>query len=416
MWKTRKRVRELETKLARANEFINDVLTWKAGIKAEGEASGTNPYTDRARLVSELVNKYKGYSATGCQLVQRIVDTRAAFTMSGGLRAKKTGEGGGPELDFITRLIGSSGLDGQFGQQLAIEKELEGQVLLALDYRPAHDTVSVRFVSWNDTHYEVDYEDDSYTDIRSISWEAEDGRRAYLPLENSVFIKFNSRIHSREGVPTLSGLLQEAEDIDRALRDWRRINRLFASPTPCFRTRTIEEAYDLFDRVLRPGIDWKIGSVFCGPAEYSLVGMSGEGIDSIRGEIETKVKVLAGGSGVPVQFLGFPEFMSNRATADNTMEPVAMVSMSEQRSWLGGFAELFEKAISLRNDASPSSTPLRQGLVAPAIDFITKAEIDRLTGLYLPAFQSGAISRDELLGLLPHVRERAAKNREEESE
>jgi len=198
--------------------------------------------------------------------------------------------------------------------------------------------------------------------------------------------------------------LPEAEDIDLALRDWRKINRFFASPTPYFKTRDLLEAKDLYERLLAPGVDWKIGKVFAGPADFSLVSMSGEGADSLQREIETKIKILAGGAGVPVQFLGFPEFMSNRATAENTMEPVALVSISEQRSWLAGFQELFDKAVILRNRMAPAGAPpLTPGQVEPVIRFITQAQIDRLRELYLPLWQSGAIPLDTLLKLLPDV-------------
>jgi len=252
--------------------------------------------------------------------------------------------------------------------------------------------------------YEVRYADETYTEIKAITYETDDNVTVSVPPDRSVFIKFNARIHSREGVPTLSGLLQEAEDIDYALRDWRRINRYFASPTPYFKTQDIQEAKDLYDRLLAPGVDWKIGKVFAGPAEFSLVGMSDHGFDSIQREIETKVKMLAGGAGVPVQFLGFPEFMSNRATAENTMEPVALVSVSEQRSWLGGFTELFDKAIELRNRMAPAGAEkLSTGKVAPSMQFVTKAQIDRLRELYFPLWKSDAISLETLLKLLPDV-------------
>ena len=396
--KRKNRTAQLEVKLARAQEFITDVLAFRVGEKATGVETSANPYQSRERLVAELVRKYKGYARAGNQLIQRIVDTRAAFTMAGGLSARRTGDGGRAELEFIRGLIRDHQLDGQFGQQLAVEKELEGQVLLALDCPPGSDAVRARFISWNDSHYEVRYADDSYTEIEAIEWDTDRGRARVSP-EQAVFIKFNSRIHSREGVPTLSGLLPEAEDIDLALRDWRKLNRYFASPTPYFKTRDIQEAKDLYDRLLAPGLDWRIGKVFVGPAEFSLVGMTDGGYDSIQREIETKVKILAGGAGVPVQFLGFPEFMSNRATADNSMEPVALVSIAEQRSWLGGFAELFDKAIALVN--RERGTDLSPGLVAPVMRFVTRAQLDSLRDLYLPLWQSGAIPLDTLLRLLP---------------
>jgi hypothetical protein len=323
--------------------------------------------------------------------------------MASGLSARPLAPtDGAAELEFVRRLIRQNQLDGQFGQQLAVEKELEGQVLLTLDYRPADDTLLIRFISWNDTHYEVSYSDETYTEIKAITYENDDGRTVRVPTERAVFIKFNARIHSREGVPALSGLLPEAEDIDLALRDWRKINRFFASPTPYFKTADIQEAKDLYDRLLAPGVDWKIGKVFCGPAEFSLVGMNDSGFESIQREIETKVKILAGGAGVPVQFLGFPEFMSNRATAENTMEPVALISVSEQRSWLGGFSELFDKAVRVRNELAPAGHPrLEPGRVAPVMRFVTRDKLEQLRDLYLPLWQSGAIPLETLLKLLP---------------
>ncbi|MFO8056111.1 MAG: hypothetical protein R6V10_02295 [bacterium] len=407
----KKRIKELEVKLARTEEYVTDILTYKAGEKARAVPASANPYRSREALVAELVNKYKGYAKAGNQLIQRIVDTRAAFAMANGLSARPAQPGHEPpELDFINRTIAGNQLDGQFGQQLAVEKELEGQVLLVLDYLPDEDNVRVRFISWNDTHYRVAYADHTYTDIESISYENDHGNTVNIPPDQAVFIKFNARIHSREGVPTLSGLLQEAEDIDYALRNWRTINRYFASPTPYFKTADIQQAKDLYDRLLAPGVDWKIGKVFAGPAEFSLVGMEGTGSDSIKQEIETKIKVLAGGAGVPVQFLGFPEFMSNRATAENTMEPVALVSISEQRSWLGGFAELFDKAIKQKNSAAPRGTaPLQTGRVAPCMRFITRAQVQRLKELYLPLYQAGAITLDTMLKLLPDVEEQPSR-------
>src|SRR3989304_3813022 len=79
----------LELKLARSNEFITDILTWRAGEKLLDATNGPNPYDTREKLISELVRKYKGFAKWGNQLVQRIVDTRAAFALGRGIKAKK---------------------------------------------------------------------------------------------------------------------------------------------------------------------------------------------------------------------------------------------------------------------------------------------------------------------------------------
>jgi len=402
----KKRIEELEIKLAKSQEYITDVLTFQAGEKALSASASPNPYDTREKLIEELVKKYKGYARFGNQLIQRIVDTRAAFAMAGGLKASaRDRQAYSRELALIQDMIHLNELDGQFGQSLAVEKELEGQVFLILEWDAEAENVRLRFLSWNDTRYEVDYDDELYSRILRIRYRRPgDRQELVIPAERAVLIKFNARIHSREGIPTLSGLLVEAEDIDKALRDWRQINRYFASPTPYFRTEDMQEAKDLYDRLLSPGVNWKIGKFFAGPAEFSLVGMDNAGVDSIRQEIETKIKILAGGSGVPVQFLGFPEFMSNRATAENTMEPVALVSIAEQRSWIGGFQDLFDKAIRLGSlHLAAGESAFRPGGVEPKMKFTTQAQLDRLTSLYLPLYQQGAISLKTLLGLLPDI-------------
>ncbi|OGP58268.1 MAG: hypothetical protein A2V67_20525 [Deltaproteobacteria bacterium RBG_13_61_14] len=402
-----KRIEELEVKLAKSQEYITDILTFSAGEKALSASASPNPYDNREKLIDELVKKYKGYARYGNQLIQRLVDTRAALAMAGGLKAvARDPSAFSRELALIQEMVRLNELDGQFGQSLAVEKELEGQVLLILEWDAEAGNVRLRFLSWNDTRYEVDYDDELYSRILRIRYRrpGNDRQEVVIPAERAVLIKFNARIHSREGIPTLSGLLVEAEDIDKALRDWRQINRYFASPTPYFRTEDLQEAKDLYDRLLSPGVNWKIGKVFAGPAEFSLVGMDSAGVESIRQEIETKVKILAGGAGVPVQFLGFPEFMSNRATAENTMEPVALVSIAEQRSWIGGFKDLFDKAVRLRNlNLASDKAPFQAGGVEPRMKFITQAQVDRLSALYLPLWEKGAISLKTLLSLLPDI-------------
>ena len=404
----RKRVEELELSLRKSQEYITDILTYRAGEKTTNFSAALNPYDTREKLVSELVRKYKGLAGSGSQLVQRIVDTRAAFTMAGGLKVVARDPGHSGELSFIRDLVELSELDGQFGQQLAVEKELEGQVLLVIDWDPEIENIRIKFLSWNDTHYEVQYQNSFYSKIDKIAYTGRDENgeedEIEIPSSQAVFIKFNARINSREGVPTLSGLLQEVDDIDHALRDWRKLNQYFASLTPYFKTSDMQEAKELYDQLLSPGINWRIGKVFAGPAEFSLVEMNGSGAESIRREIETKIKIVAGGAGVPVQFLGFPEFMSNRATADNMMEPVALISGSEQRSWQKGFKELFDKAIALRNEmVSPLEKQLEPGVIDPKMKFITQAQVERLIQLYYPLWQSGGINLKTLLGLLPDI-------------
>lgn len=403
----KKELEELKREHRKAQEFITDILSYKAGEKVLDDGVGPNPYRSREKLVSALTEKYKGYARWGNQLVQRIVDTRAAFALGRGVKAVPAApEDGTAELEFLKSFISYNRLDGDFAQQLGVQKELEGQVLLKLS--PVFDgaripMTAVSVISWNDTHYEVVYSDFTCREIERVKWRDKvTGITIRLEPDELVFMKFNAPANSPEGVPTLSGLLVECEDIDRALRDWRTINRFFASPTPYFKTEDMAQAKDLYEQLSDPSLDWRVGKVFTGPADFSLVGMTDSGAQSLKLEIETKLKILAGGAGVPVQFLGFPEFMSNRATAENTMEPVEAVALQERQVWKAGLRELFDKAVRMRNEFAPATeAPLKEGAVLPEIPFATQSRIERLAKLYLPAFQAGAIDHKTFLSLLP---------------
>lgn len=402
-----KELNELKREHRKAQEFISDILSYKSGEKVLDDGVGPNPYRSREKLISALTEKYKGYARWGNQLVQRIVDTRAAFALGKGVKALPVdNDSAEAELEFVKSFISYNRLDGDFAQQLGVQKELEGQVLLKLSpvFNGAEVSMTaVSVISWNDTHYEVVYSDFTCREIERVKWRDNvTGVTIWLDPDELVFMKFNAPANSPEGVPTLSGLLVECEDIDRSLRDWRTINRLFASPTPYFKTEDMAQAKDLYEQLSDPTLDWRIGKVFTGPADFFLVGMTDSGAESLRLEIETKLKILAGGAGVPVQFLGFPEFMSNRATAENTMEPVEAVAIQERQVWKAGFRELFDKAIRMRNEFAPATAvPLREGVVIPQIPFATHARIERLAKLYLPAFAAGAIDHKTFLSLLP---------------
>ena len=72
--KWKQRSGELELSLRKAQEYITDILTYRAGEKAQAISANANPYDSREKLVSELVRKYKGYAKFGSQLIQAPTD------------------------------------------------------------------------------------------------------------------------------------------------------------------------------------------------------------------------------------------------------------------------------------------------------------------------------------------------------
>ena len=84
---------------------------------------------------------------------------------------------------------------------------------------------------------------------------------------------------------------------------------------------------------------------------YDLVGWKGEGFTTIKEESQALVKTISGTTGVPVHFLGYPELLSNRDTADNLIQFLELTTSKERRTWIGAYEELFQKAMVLYSAA-----------------------------------------------------------------
>ncbi len=364
---------------------------------------GGNPYTNKSALVQALIRKYHGYDTLGNALVRRIVNTHAAFVWGRGLSLIKT-EQAEREFEYLSAVMKFNDLAGHLGIQLGIEAGIEGQVLALLEWDRENGLPRIKFLSWLDTHYKPHYRDNDYTRFEGVTYQDADGISREIPAQNCVLLKFNCRLNDPEGNPLLAGLLPLCDDIEEALYQIRLHNRLFASITPHMKVKDMAEAKEVYQLMMNT-YKWRHGKLLVSPSDYSLVGPQGTAtIDCIRGEIETKIKILSGGTGIPVQFLGFPEFMSNRATAQNTMEPVSVVSRSEQNIWVQGLSELFNKALTMKNKYSPpGSIALKTGRVAPRFAWVTQGDLDNISNLYYPMVKDGMLSLRTLLGMLDQV-------------
>ncbi len=318
------------------NDALIDALTFQQIV------ARPNRFSTKRPMVAAVAEKYRGTADRGNQVVQRIVNLRAAFVLTEGVGI----EGAGAEADFLAALLDHNDLNESLAVELVKETEIEGQALVRLVWNPAVKNVEIKFVSWLQTDYRVVPDPGDFTRIQSISFD--DGARLIkIDPAEAVFIKFNTRINSYEGYPAVGAVLRECEDVDAALSDWRRINGLFAKMTPYFRVPDERAATLINERIAKSG--WRLGTAFASSAEFSLVGPSVAPAEMIEQEIATKMKIIAGATGVGIHHLGFADVMSNRSTAESLQQPVELASRGDQTRWRRFYEELFAKAIRLRN-------------------------------------------------------------------
>ena len=117
--------------------------------------------------------------------------------------------------------------------------------------------------------------------------------------------------------------------------------------------------------------------------------------------IEIGLKVVAGATGIGIHFLGFPNVLSNRATAESLGEPIEIAARTDMLQWMSFFEGLFNKAILLANEHRDQK--LRTGLVKPKMQPITDRQWTIIEKVFLPATKDGLISRRQFVEQVPGI-------------
>lgn len=399
-WRDRKaRESELKGQLLQLQATVTDILQ----AQMELRNPKVNPYPTYGEQVAEISSKYDGRSERGGGgILANIIDVRAAFISGQGIKAiAKEGMNAERELEWLKSFMAENDLEDEVPQDLAREAEIEGKILLRLIVDQATRTVQLRWIPWSQHGYTITTADEDYASYTQAQYRLnKTGREITLRPEEFVYARLGGRCHRANETPPKAGrVLRAVEALDKALIDWREINHLFAAPTPHFKVKDWSEAQSLFKELQR--IVWKIGQFICTTADFTLVGPSSEGVNSLSDEITCLAKLISGATGVPVHFLGLPDLMSNRATADNLMEMLWASTSRERKIWIGTWEEVFQKALALANEHLQGG--FNPNAITAAIPEMSASKMKELAEVWLPIRQAGEISRETFLAHIPEL-------------
>ncbi len=391
-----------------------------------------NPYPSYVQQVEELNKKFKGIADWGNQITQTITNVRSATVIGDGIvvsdsdadeeisvqqkQNQQDQQGSGPkkmpkaskELEFIRQFIEDNNLDDETTQQWVIEAFLEGKALITLhsvplephEKRPGQNSkILATFLPWTTSRYEVETDPNNYSIVTGAHYFV-NGKKVPLAADKFVYRKFTGRINEvNTAAPLLGPILKQIEDLDKAQWDWRKINMLFAAPTPYFKCETADEVDKLTTALHK--INWKIGKLLITNAEFSMVGINDQGITSLSKEIDYLIKLISATSGIPAHFLGSPDLMSNRSTADSLIELLLSTTSKEHLMWIGLFGELFRKAIILAN--TQWKTAMDPMKVKTDIPRTASVKLRELVTVWLALYKAQAISLSTFLQRVPNV-------------
>ena len=416
---------KLETQVKKLQALVkNDSLS----LTTESASYKGNKYDSYSSAVAEISKKYVGTADWGVLQTGSIIDLRAAFIIGEGLDVVAVGTDAEAEIEWVEKFLKDNDLDQEIVQEFAKEAEIEGKIALKLAYiKPKEKEdkedvgkISVLFISWTDKKYTVKTSPQDYTDYTELTWKpANKDKIERLSAKEFVYKKFGGRLsRPNEAAPRIMKCLTQIESLDKALRDWREINRLFASPIPHIKVEDKNEAKLLSAEVAK--VNWKVKKMFVHTGELGFASPDIKGIDSLEKEITMLAKMISGTTGVPVHFLGFPDLMSNRSTSENLMELVSASTLKGRETWIGAYEEAIAKGMAMTNavvnQGMSDGRKLDPKKVKVTIPVITKEQYEHIEKIYLPAAIAGKISDEAFQEKLPGFDMEAEAKRMEERE
>ena len=398
----------------------------------EGVYKG-NEYRTYRKAVNAINSKYNGTAKWGVLQTGNIIDLRAAFIISMGpkVSARDKDIDATNEIKWAKAFFEYNDLDKEMVQEFAKEAEIEGRILIKIDMDKTpeekiyedygYQMVATRYVSWTDKKYTVLVEEKDYKKYLGVEWEGKNPGK--LPADRFVYKKFGGRVNDPNTAQSkVMKCLTQIDNLDKALRDWREIDRIFSGPIlymKCEDKNDVSKALDAIDNK-----DFKIKKILAGTGELSFVSFDIKGIEALEKEILTNAKIVSGTTGVSVQYLGFVELLKNRSTSDDLREMLSSATVKERATWEGTYEELLTKAMNLFNKTvyaqkEATGKKLNPSLIKVNIPVITKQHWTNLEKVWLPAVIAGKITEELFLEQLPDVdvdKELKRKEKKEESE
>jgi hypothetical protein len=360
-----------------------------------------NKYQSYEKQVEQSYLMYNGLADYGNDTLRGLVDVRAAFIGGEGVKLIATNKNKKKTQAFLDKLIDDNDLDGEGFIDIVETAELEGKLLPILKVVDK-EKVIIRNMTWKTNKYVVKTDAYDPKKIISIKYKDNDDKDKTIPLDKAVYIKLGGTSDKTNKTTTKIGtVLTQIENYDRALYDLRENNHLFGKVTPYFKCEDQESA-NLINQAIQAK-DFVVGSGYAGTAEFKYISPDMGASDNLFKEITLNVKKITAVTGVLIHWLGWPELMSNRATAENMLEQINAATKKDRLKLKKGIEELVQKAMVLATEANlPEAVNEPEGFEV-VIPMPSIFQLEQIMSIYFPFQQADIISKTTLQNMTPGI-------------
>lgn len=384
--------------------IIDDVTTVQS---ADSKTYRGNKYRTYSAAVLELARKYEGTADWGVLQTGNIIDVRAAFIIGEGVNVYASGDNkkeATNELEFAKNFIEYNDIDGEMVQEFAKEAEIEGRFLGQLFWDEEAKMVSVRWRSWTTSKYTVITDPNDYSKFESASWINLGGTTQTIKEPDFVYSRFAGRVNQPNmPYPKVAKCLGQIEGLDKALRDWEEISRLYAAPIPHIECETAEQAKYMADAIEAVAKNFKIKKLFAHTGKLGYASPDTAGMEYLENLIITLAKMISGTTGCPIGLMGLGDLTTKLGSSSEiTADQLTATTSKERETWIGTYSEILSKAMVISNGKS-GKTRLDPSRIEVNIPLITNETWKRIADVWLPLRLSNSLSLKTFLSKIPRV-------------
>jgi hypothetical protein len=375
------------------------------GVDSSEDNIDKNNYATYSSQVEAINKMYNNETDYGGEFLRPLIDTRISFIGGAGISILMTREDEiGKKIEvWINEFLNYNKYRGSRLIEDMTVSEMEGKTLLTVHPNNKDKQVRIRSYSYYQSPYDVEVEEKDNQRIKNVKYQknVESTGQEVAPSNRLVYIKTGgSPDRLNRTPPKMANALTDIENISRAKYDMRKNNHLFGNTKSNFKTETMQEAKALRNKI--ESTDFQVGKGYAGTAQAYYLEPSGKASEVIIKEIVQGIKNISLITGIPVQFLAYPELLSNRATAENMLEQINAHTIKERTKWEEGIQELIQKAMIIAFEKGWVEANDPNSFIVK-IDLTSYANIKQIIEVWHPLQMDDVISMQTLRSLIPSI-------------
>jgi len=378
-----------------------------------GKAFTGNNYKSYEQAITAIKSKYCCTADWGVLLTGVIIDLRTALIQGGEIEitTRKSGDKEDKPTEFETAWVEEFMKYNKLNDYQAFEiikmPEMEGRLLLKIEFDREYEwRFNGKLQKGMMAVIPHSYSDSPYT-VTTNKFKKPDGivfadqyQQDFLDEREFVYRKFGGMVNDYNNpVMRIWRCLTNIENVDKAIRDLRKINHIFAAPKIYV---SVSESGDVDEMVKQVNENWKAATISVLTGDLKCLQVDVQHVHVLIKEAYFNIQEIGSVTGLPVHWLSLVDLMSNRSTAEALGDVTDMAVSTERKIIFDGFNELLRKSIDMYN-SERQMTKIANDMFEIKPNIISEEQWKHLKEVFVELTKNNKFPLHELYKLIPGV-------------